>query len=217
MAFLSLPVFWTLFLGQLDFLALLGVVGLPFLAPLVLLKPQVAAWSLAAKRSYAIAFLVVLGASLVVWGLWPVEMYSLRPLSATGKHDNDISLGPAGWPLALILLWLSRGDVDMLMLAGSLGAPYLMPYNVLAAVPAVSRLRPKAAALACCLSWLPLSANWLGPVGWWLGWAFVIWVWVCLAKARYRSALEPQAQRLRERLRAAIDRGAPPPDHTVPN
>ena len=43
-AFSAMPLFWTLWLGQIDAIPLLGLALLPWGIPLVLLKPQVAVW-----------------------------------------------------------------------------------------------------------------------------------------------------------------------------
>lgn len=183
--FISLPVLWTVFLGQLDGLVLLGTLALPFLTPLILIKPQISLWALAARKSYGIGLIVTLLISFMIWGWWPANMFSVWVVHEEGKYVNDISIGLVGLPLALILFWFSRGDMDMLMAAGSFVTPYLLPYNLILLSPAIARLSPFAAIIACFLSWLPFSANWLGDWGWWLGWIFIIWLWGGLALKRY--------------------------------
>lgn len=185
LAFLTLPVLWTVFLGQVDGVVLLGVLGLPLLAPLALLKPQISLFAFAARRSYLAALLAVLLLSFLIWGFWPREMFSVWVVHQEGRYVDDIALGLYGLPIAIPLLWLSRGDVDMLMLAGSLVSPYLLPYNLIVVMPSIARLSPKSALLACLLSWLPFSANWLGPAGWFLGWLAVVWIWADLGRRRY--------------------------------
>ena len=185
LALLTLPLFWTLFLGQLEGLVVLGLLGLPWLAPLALLKPQVSLFAFGARRSYVLGLFIFLAVSLLIWGLWPARMLSANTYYAEGRYVQDISLGWWGAVVALPLLWLSRGDMDMLMLAGTFMTPHLIPYNLLPVVPAIARLRPGAAALVTLFSWLPLTANWLGPGGWWLGWVFVGFLWLSLAADRY--------------------------------
>ncbi len=182
---LCLPVFWTLFLGQLEGLVTLGLLGLPWLAPLALLKPQISVFAFGARREYLAAGLIVLVISLIVWGPWPLQMFATNQYYAEGRYEQDISFGLWGLVVAIPMLWFSRGDMDMLMLAGAFATPHLIPYNLLPATTAVARLRPGAGALACVVSWLPFSANWLGPGGWWLGWLFVAFVWLVLAAKRY--------------------------------
>jgi hypothetical protein len=184
----TLPFFWTLFLGQIDGLVVLGLLGLPILSPLALLKPQIAIFGFGARRSYLIGLVITLLLSFALWGFWPAEMFSVWTIHEEGRYVNDIAIGLIGIPISLILMWFSRGDVDMLMLAGAFMTPYLLPYNLIAVVPALARLTPKRAAVGSLLSWLPFSANFLGPMGWGLGWLFVLWVWVTLAIQRYPNA-----------------------------
>ncbi len=184
-SFFSLPLLWTLFLGQVDGLALLGVIGLPWLVPLALLKPQVSIFALGARRSYLVALFVFLMLSLIVWGLWPLKMLMVNSYYGEGRYAQDISLGLWGAPLFLATVWFSRGDVDMLMLSGSFVTFHLIPYNLLPLAPAITRLRPRNALIGVVLSWLPFSANWLGPAGWYLGWLYVVWLWLNLAARRY--------------------------------
>ena len=183
-AFFSLPLFWTLFLGQIDGLALLGILGLPWLAPLALIKPQVTIFAFLARRSFIIALIGILLVSVVIWGLWFQDMFSVWMIHEEGKYVNDIALGLWGIPISVILLWFSRGDIDMLMAAGVFATPYLLPYNLIPLIPAISRLNPSAAIFASFISWLPLLANWVEG-GWYFGWIFILWIWYQLARDRY--------------------------------
>jgi hypothetical protein len=74
LTFLCLPLWWTIFLGQLDGLALLGLLGLPWLVPLVLMKPLVAAFALLSRWRWTVIALVFVVASLIVFGLWPIDL-----------------------------------------------------------------------------------------------------------------------------------------------
>jgi hypothetical protein len=183
--FLCLPLFWTLFLGQLEGLVVLGLLGLPWLAPIALVKPQVSIFAFGAKWKYLIAFFLLLGISILIWGFWPKTLLSAESFYAEGRYQQNIGLGWWGLPVTLATVWFSRGDMDMLMASGVFMIPHLIPYNLLPLVPAVARLRPRAAWLAAIFSWLPWTANWLGPRGWWLGWLFVFWIWINLAASRY--------------------------------
>ena len=201
-AFFCLPLLWTIFLGQIDGIALLGIVGLPWLAPLVLLKPQITFFAFGAKRSYIISFLVVMALSFLVFGPWWNTMLSAESFYAEGRYAQNIGLGWWGLPLFLATVWFSRGDMDMLMLSGAFITPHLIPYNLLPLSPAIARMRPGYAMLAALLSWLPLvCANYFGNWGWWTGWIFPLLLWVYLAIKRYKrkpiaegnlSTVEPQ-------------------------
>jgi hypothetical protein len=184
-ALLALPVFWTMFLGQLEGLVALGLLGLPWLVPLALLKPQVSVFALGAKRTYLVAGVLWLAISLLIWGFWPARMLAINSYFAEGRYVQDIAIGAVGVFLALPMIWFSRGDMDMLMLSGAFATLHLIPYNMLPFTFAIARLKPIPALIACLLSWLPFSANWLGAWGWWLGWLFVIWLWGWLAAYRY--------------------------------
>jgi len=187
LAFLSLPVMWTLFLGQLDGLALLGCIGLPWLAPIALLKPQISAFAFLAKKRYMVALVVTLVVSCLIWGPWPINMLNYRSYYAEGRYAQDISLWPWSVPVGLVLLWFSRGDEDMLMLAGSFVTPHVIPYNYIVLVPAMGRIGQCSAVLAWILSWTPLMSNWIGPKGWFLGHLFPAVLWLDLYCQRHRG------------------------------
>ncbi len=187
-AFFCLPLLWTVFLGQLEGIALLGVIGLPWLAPLALLKPQVTIFAFGARRSYIVAFLVVILVSFLIFGPWWNTMFSAESFYAEGRYAQNIGLGWWGLPLFLATAWFSRGDVDMLMLSGSFITPHLIPYNLMPLAPAIARLRPPYALLATLFSWLPLvCANFFGNWGWWTGWIFPAFLWILLAIKRYNK------------------------------
>ena len=186
-ALLALPVLWTIFLGQLEGLITLGMCFLPWLAPLALLKPQVSTFAFGARASYIVAFFVWIVISLAIYGPWPLVTLRVNQIIGEGRLVTDISLFGWGWLIAPFLFWASRGDMDLLMYSGTVVTPYLLPYNMLPATAAIARLRPRAAVVACVFSWLPFAANWVGPRGWWLFWLFIIFMWLCLAAARYRK------------------------------
>lgn len=187
--FFTLPVLWTVFLGQLEGLVVLGLLGLPWLTPLALVKPQVSIFAFGAKKSFLVALFVFLLISVVIWGFWPSRTLNTNQYYEEGRYVDDISLGLWGAFIAIPLFFASRGDMDMLMLAGVFMTPHLIPYNLLPVVPAIARLKPGSAIIALILSWLPFSANWIGNNGWWLGWIFVLWLWTSLALDRRRIQL----------------------------
>jgi hypothetical protein len=184
-AFMCLPLLWTLFLGQLDGIALLGVIGLPWLAPLALVKPQVAVFAFGARKNYLIGLIFFVILSIILWGPWMLRTMSVETYYAEGRYLQNIGLGMFGVPITLLTIWFSRGDPDMLMLSGVFIMPHIIPYNFLPLSPSLARLRPRNAFIGFVLSWLPFSANWFGPIGWYLGWLFVIWLWLNLAAIRY--------------------------------
>lgn len=185
MVLFSLPLLWTIYLGQLEGIAAFGILLLPWLTPLALVKPQVSIFAFAARKNFVIGLFIFLIFSVAIFGFWPIQTLSANSFYMEGRYQQDISLGLSGALLAIPLLWFSRGDMDMLMLAGSFMTPHLIPYNLLLVVPSIARLAPNKAFIAALLSWLPFSSNWLGPKGWWLGWLFIIYLWLALAIERY--------------------------------
>lgn len=189
MAFFSLPLMWTLFLGQLEGIVLVGLLGIPWLAPLALVKPQVSIFAFGATKKYILVAIIFLLISILIWGLWPINTLNVESFYAEGRYPQNIGLGLWGLPIALVAIWFSRGDMDMLMLSGTFMLPHLIPYNLLPVIPAIARLNPKTAIIAVIFSWLPMAANWIGPIGWWFGWLNIIWMWGCLAYDRYSPRL----------------------------
>jgi hypothetical protein len=175
-AFLTFPVVWVVFLGQIEGVILFGLTGLPWLVPLATIKPQVSYLAFLARKEYLLALLVWLVISIVVWGLWPLDIIQISIFSSLGE-PHDIHLWPWSLPVVIILLWLSRGDMDLLMLAGTFILPYLHPYHYFLVVPALARVEKNVAVLAAIVSWLPLLANWLGPWTWFLGHLFPLLLW----------------------------------------
>ncbi len=185
-ACLTLPVFWTLFLGQVDGVALFGLTGLPWLAPLATIKPQVSYFAFLARKQHLVALIVWLAISVIIWGLWPLDMMSITEFVAW-QQPHDIHLWPWSLPAVLVMLWFSRGDADMLMLAGTFAMPYLHPYHYILVVPALARLGQGTAVLAFAISWLPLLSNWYGDWCWYLGHLFPLLLWSSLFLRRWRS------------------------------
>jgi hypothetical protein len=193
LALISLPTLWVFFLGNYDGLVLIGLLLLPLGVPLVLIKPQVAAFALLANRRWFIAGIVWGVLSLIIWGLWPLNLNLFFQPSWRVDWPQDISLFPWGLLLALPLLWFSRGDEDMLMAAGSLGTPHLFPYHFIVLMPALARLSWPWMWLTWLASWTPLLANWLGPRAWHFGNLVSLFLWIGLYRSK-RAQLAREAE-----------------------
>lgn len=55
------------------------------------------------------------------------------------------------------------------MAAGSLATPHLFPYHFIILMPSLGRMRLPWMLLTWVISWTPLLANWVGPIGWHFG------------------------------------------------
>ncbi|HXV97013.1 MAG TPA: hypothetical protein VEC93_01220 [Anaerolineae bacterium] len=179
LAFLTLPTLWVVFLGQVEGIVLFGLTGLPWLVPLITIKPQVGYLAFLARKRDLAVLLIWLALSIVIWGPWPLNMLTISNFTAW-EQPHDISLWPWSLPLFVILLWFSRGDEDMLMLAGMFALPYLHSYHYFVVLPAMARVTQWVAVAVAVISWLPLLANWLGPWAWQLGHLFPIILWLNL-------------------------------------
>lgn len=182
-AFLTLPLFWTLFLGHVDGLALLGLEGMPWLVPLALIKPHLSTWAMLARWRWFIAAALFGLLSLALWGPWPVDVLTAPDCDAPRACLAERHLGLWGLPAFAFLVWrMPRDDPDWWMIAGAFVTPRLFPYNLIVLMPAVARLPWPWASAVAVTSWLPLSANWLGDWAWWLMWVSV----AVLAAGMYR-------------------------------
>lgn len=195
LAFFTLPALWIIFLGQIDGLIVFGLTGLPWLAPFVTIKPQVGYLAYLARKKDLIVLLIWLAISLVIWGLWPLSMLTISNFTVL-QEPHDVSLWPWSLPFVLVLLWLSRGDEDMLMLAGTFALPYLHPYHYFVVLPAMARLTHWVVVLTVVVSWLPMLANWLGPWAWQLSHLFPFLMWFNLYLQRRTLTRAKQADQL---------------------
>lgn len=142
LAILSLPTLWVLFLSNLDGLVLAGLLLLPWGIPLATMKPQLATFALLAKKKSFIAAAVWGLISLLIWGFWPMSFSTILGSEWRVDWPNEISLFPWGLIIALPLLWLSRGDEDLMMAAGSFATPHLFPYHFILLMPGLARMKP---------------------------------------------------------------------------
>ncbi len=195
LACLSFPVLWVLFKTDLEGLILLGIIMLPIGVPLALLKPQLAAFALLAKRSSFIAGVIWVLVSFILWGFWPLTFIGIGSPQWHADWPQDISLFPWGAIIAVPLLWLGRGDEDMLMAAGSFITPHVFPYHFTLVMPAVARMSPFWAILTWLVSFSPLLANYLGPAAWHFGnlIGLVIWLGLYLKRRKQLPVSQPVA------------------------
>lgn len=197
-AFTAMPLYGVLWQGQVDSVPMLGLMGLPWGIPLVLLKPQVAAWYLwawwrtrADKWIIATGTLAFLGLTLLIWGPWPVVIRPPETISA----PYNLSLWRTWWPLGALALigGLLESDPDRAMALGALGVPYVQGANYFLLVPILARLRGRALGLVWLASWAYLPAVFLGDSARPLAALFPIAVWLALFwSARQSRETKPQ-------------------------
>lgn len=178
LVFLSLPTLWVFFMGNLDGLILFGMLIMPVGIPLVLMKPQLAAFTLLASRKWLVAGTVWVVVSLLIWDFWPKRFLMVTSAAWKSEWVQDISLFPWGLLIGLPLLYFSRGDQDLLMAAGSFMTPHLFPYHFIILMPSIARMRPLWMIITFLVSWTPLLANWLGPGAWHFGNLIGICCWI---------------------------------------
>ena len=191
LAVLSLPTIWVVYyMGNLDGLGVLGLLLLPIGIPLVLMKPQVAGFAILAKKSSLIAGILWLLITTLIWGFWPLKILNMMMTPAwKGDYPQDISIFPWGVLLALLLVWPSRGDEDLLMAAGSLATPHLFPYHFILLMPALGRMRWQWMLITWVISWTPILANWLGDWAWHFGNLMSVFFWLGIYLNRKPSSM----------------------------
>jgi hypothetical protein len=190
LAILSLPTLWVIYMGNLDGLVLLGMLIMPVGIPLVLMKPQVSAFSLLARKDWLLVGILWVLLSLILWGFWPKNLLMVTTSDWKAEWTQDISIFPWGILLGLPLLWFSRGDQDLLMAAGSLMTPHLFPYHFIILMPSLGRMRWYWMLITWAISWTPLLANWLGPTAWHFGnlMSLCFWFGIYLNKKKTKPA-----------------------------
>jgi len=184
LALLTPPVFMNLWLGNVEGLALIGLLAFPPGVLLALIKPNLTIWAALARRASFIWVLAIGLVSILIWGFWPLQMIAeLERLTA-----NSMAIGWAnlGWPVAVLgagLLIFSRPDPYQLMSAGFLLSPYLMPNHSLVLLPALGKVHGWPRLALWVAAWVSaLAAGFpAGPFRL-LGLLFPLAVWVSLRK-----------------------------------
>lgn len=123
--------YWLFIEGQTDGVVLYGLLlPLGFGLPLLLIKPQTTAWAVVTyliarpRLRYLVPLLLVLSLSLLLWGMWPLEI--AKSFSWLTRAEWNSTLWP--WSilpgLGIFIYSLHRKDV----LAGAAASPLLFPY-----------------------------------------------------------------------------------------
>jgi len=189
MVTLSVPVVVLLWDGQIDGLALLGYLLLPWGLPLFLIKPTLGLWALLARKDWMIAGIIFAALSFLFWGWWPDQAFRIHVISdythpLFGPHPASMGWFKLGWPIALagigLMLFTNRKDPFHLMAAGSFLMPYVFPYHFILLLPVLGRFRHVKQLTLWLSSWILILPFALGSKAAWLGYAFPLMVWYFL-------------------------------------
>jgi hypothetical protein len=192
-AFTAMPLYWTLWLGQVDAVPMLGLMFLPWGIPLVLLKPQVAVWytwtwwrKRPDKWRIVLGVLVFIGSTFLVWGWWPAS----KAVPATITSVYNLSLWKLWWPLGLAAAIgaLLESDPDRAMALGAMASPYIQGSSYLVLLPALARLNGWTLVLVWATTWSSVLVLALGDAARPLAALFPLTLWTALAWQEYRHS-----------------------------
>lgn len=187
LALLTPPVAVLLWVGNIESLALFGMLILPVGVMWVLLKPHLGVWMILARRSWLVWATVFGVITLVVWPLWPLRVGG--SVAERIQHPSAFGWASLGWPMILIggaLFIFSPPEPLALMAAGSFLSPFLMPQHFVLMLPALGVARGRKRLALWAAAWLlliPLMFN--GPIkALALGFPLMVW-WVIKNQSRH--------------------------------
>lgn len=158
LAILAPQVYFTMWIGHPDGLALLGM--LTGLIPIALIKPQFTIWSFLRNKAGIFWTGAFLAAVLLIWPGWLTRVNGpyLDYAANYGWHA-------LGWPapvLGLIFLIGAGSDPWRLMAAGGLLSPYLLPHHSVVLLPVIGRVKGYQKLLAFFSAWLVIFGTGFG-------------------------------------------------------
>lgn len=172
---LTSPSLWMLlWLGHPEGIVLLGV--MTGLIPLTLIKPMVAFWSNLRSIKYFFWTVIVILLVLFIWPDWVLTIFFGNAIGGEWTHPANFGWSVTGFPVAVIGAILLAGAGNnpwLLMSAGCLLSPYLMPYHLVVLLPAIGKI-----------------TGWKKIFVWFLGWLLVMGVGLG-GTARYLNLLLP--------------------------
>ncbi len=181
MALLTPPLWYLLWDGQIDGLVLLAFLILPWSTPIVLLRPQITAWLMLSRRTWTVAMVFWLAASLILWGPWIFNSLTLSQGSVA--HPTSMGWATLGWPILLVglaMLLTSRGNVWRILAASFLASPYVQPYHFAMLLPALGRVHGWQRLALWLAVWLVGAVPGFLGVSKYLALAFPMLVWFFL-------------------------------------
>ena len=197
LALLSPPVWFLMWVGHPDALALLGAIT--NFIPLALIKPQLVAWTVLRSRTLLFFTGIFLMATFLVWGFWPLNLGQ-----AIFEHPASFGWAVLGWLILILGLLMLPGSGKSfygLMAAGCLISPYLMPYHLAVLVPALGQVQGRRKILLWSSSWLLCIGLGLGSSARFLNFIFPLLVFFfSVPPADYRKNLQSLLATLRALL-----------------
>jgi hypothetical protein len=187
LALLTPPIFWLMWLGQSDGLAMWGLMFLPLGILWVLTKPNIAMWALFARWQWVALAAGVGLFSLLIWGWWPDSLIATRMYCP--EHPSAMGWASMGWPvllLGLILFPFSGPDPLRLMASGVLLTPFFMPYHFVFLLPALGRVRGWQRWILWLLAWTSASILASGGLTKYIALSFPIAVWILASREPFR-------------------------------
>lgn len=139
------PVPWMLtWVGQIEVMALIGVISLPLGIVLAFAKPHMAPWAALGSRRDIAWLVIFLSATLLIWWMWPLALADATLTYRIGRGTSTHPLA-MGWSnthivvalIGAVLLLFTNRDRWRLIAAGCLISPFLMPYHFYLLLPAL--------------------------------------------------------------------------------
>jgi hypothetical protein len=135
-----------LWLGQIEFTIMLGLLLMSWGAPLLLGKYNLGMWAILSSRRNMLFAVIWIGISLVIWGPWPITMLQAilaQQSAGTIQHPHLM-----GWqymhPILLliggVLMLFTNREPLRLIVSGMLISPYTMPYHYVLVLPLIGRV-----------------------------------------------------------------------------
>jgi hypothetical protein len=155
MALLTIPVLVLLWVGNIDGLALMGLLVMPVGIFWITLKPHLGLWAVLSRRSWTIWAIIFCGVMLLLFPGWPFRL--VASLGDRLQHTSAFgwaSLGVWMIPIGIVLLVKSPADPVMLIAAGCFLSPFLMPQHFVLLAPAYGRVSGLSRLLLWVVSWL---------------------------------------------------------------
>jgi hypothetical protein len=178
LALFTPPVMILLWVGNIEALALWGMLLMPVGIPWVLLKPHLGLWAVLSRRSWIIWAAAFGLLTLLMWQFWPMRV--LGSITDRIQHPSAFGWASLGWPMIVIglaLLGQTSPDPLALMAAGSFLSPFLMPQHFVLLLPALGRVKGARRSILWAGTWLLLSPLIFNNALKWLALGFPALVW----------------------------------------